>query len=47
VLTDIFEYYHQFHARKIMPNELKDSDFLGTNGGVGQENNKMLLLVEN
>ena len=29
VLTDIFEYYHQFHARKIMPNELKDSDFFG------------------
>ena len=31
VLTDIFEYYHQFHARKIMPrnNELKDHEYFG------------------
>jgi len=29
VLTDIFEYYHQFHACKIMPrnNELKDREY--------------------
>ena len=31
VLTDILEYYHQFHARKIMPrnNELKDREYFG------------------
>ena len=31
VLTDICEYYHQFHVRKIMPrnNELKDREYFG------------------
>ena len=48
VLTDIFEYYHQFHARKIMPrnNELKDREYFGNKwfykrgvmGGLGGRN---------
>jgi len=49
VLTDIFEYYHQFHARKIMPrnNELKDREYFGNKWWSRTKNNKMLLLVEN
>ena len=49
VLTDIFEYYHQFHARKIMPrnNDLKDREYFGNKWWSRTKNNKMLLLVEN
>jgi len=49
VLTDFFEYYHQFHAHKIMPrnNELKDCEYFGNKWWSRTKNNKMLLLVEN
>ena len=49
VLTDIFEYYHQFHARIIMPrnNELKDREYFGNKWWSRTKNNKILLLVEN